>query len=524
MVNGSYFDDIGAPHVQQVEVCKGKPSTDNLVLSDVHPDDSGWYSCLVSSNSGSDFSSAWLTVEPGKYELPVIRHLTVLLLIAVPFNTMIIVPASVSAGFVVIIGVLAFFACSLRRRHILDGYGQPIRKRVVVMRPNILYKHSSKGSHTVRVRIERDRLSSNMTTCSEYEIPLDPQWEFPRQKLTLGKVLGEGAFGVVLAADAVGIIGKKSAVTKVACLFQCIDGSTDRELTDLVQELEVMKLIGCHTNIINLLGCCTQGGPLYVIVEFAPNGNLRDFLRSRRPTILSEYTDLDTQSSLTSSSNIAYKDLVSFAYQVARGMEYLSSKMCIHRDLAARNVLVGEDFILKIADFGLSRNIPNDDYYRKTTDGRLPVKWMAPEALFDRKYTVKSDVWSYGVLLWEIFTLGGSPYPSVPVEKLFDLLLHGHRMEQPPYSTVEMYNIMLQCWRQSPNQRPSFSHLREDLDRMLVLIAVDYLDLDPLKTTMTFVDSMEEPCSSSRTTDSQYSSMGSAVSTCSGPLPISDSV
>eukprot|EP00914_Ancora_sagittata_P013128 GHVO01025579.1.p1 GENE.GHVO01025579.1~~GHVO01025579.1.p1 ORF type:complete len:699 (+),score=42.80 GHVO01025579.1:45-2141(+) len=502
-MNHSYFDPIGAPYVQVIQT-----SADNLHLSEVHPSDTGWYTCLVGYKDGFVFTSAWLDVRP------------------VPLNLLLIVPVSVSAAFVLVIGVLTFFTCSFRRRHTRNGYGRPIRKRVVVMRPNILYKRSGKmithpGSHTVQVRIERDRLSSNMTTCSEYEIPLDPNWEFSREKLTLGKVLGEGAFGVVLAADASGIMGKRTGVTKVA-VKRVKDGATDTELTDLVQELEVMKLIGSHTNIINLLGCCTQGGPLYVIVEFAPHGNLRDFLRSRRPTISTEYPDLKTQTSLASSSNIAYKDLVSFAYQVARGMEYLSSKMCIHRDLAARNVLVGVDYILKIADFGLSRNLPNHDYYRKSTDGRLPVKWMAPEALFDRKYTVKSDVWSYGVLLWEIFTLGGSPYPSVPVEKLFDLLLHGHRMEPPPYSTSDMYNIMLQCWRQTPEERPSFPHLRDELDRMLVLIADDYLDLDPLKTTMTFVDSMEERCSSSSRTsnsDSQYSSMGSAVSTCSCPLP-----
>ncbi|ELT89076.1 hypothetical protein CAPTEDRAFT_135177, partial [Capitella teleta] len=101
--------------------------------------------------------------------------------------------------------------------------------------------------------------------------------------------------------------------------------------------------------------------------------------------------------------------------------------------------------------------------------GRLPVKWMAPEALFDRKYTVKSDVWSYGVLLWEIFSLGGNPYPSVPVEMLFDLLRDGHRMERPLHSSLEIYNLMLECWHENPGQRPSFTDLKDDLDRILAL-------------------------------------------------------
>jgi serine/threonine protein kinase len=112
---------------------------------------------------------------------------------------------------------------------------------------------------------------------------------------------------------------------------------------------------------------------------------------------------------------------------------------CIHRDLAARNVLVSEDCVLKIADFGLARDVHMHEYYRKTTDGRLPVKWMAPEALFQRVYTSQSDVWSFGILLWEIMTLGGTPYPSVPnIERLFQLLRDGHRMEKPVSCSLEV--------------------------------------------------------------------------------------
>lgn len=177
---------------------------------------------------------------------------------------------------------------------------------------------------------------------------------------------------------------------------------------DLVSEMEMMKMIGKHINIINLIGCCTQDGPLYVVVEYAPYGNLRDFLRQHRPS--AGYEPVICQDK-KEKKTLTQKDLVSFAYQVARGMEYLASRrvifklfkfsenllisfvfQCIHRDLAARNVLVSEDYVLKIADFGLARDIHCHDYYRKTTDGRLPVKWMAPEALFHRVYTTQSDV------------------------------------------------------------------------------------------------------------------------------------
>ncbi|KAK3750967.1 hypothetical protein QZH41_000723 [Actinostola sp. cb2023] len=171
------------------------------------------------------------------------------------------------------------------------------------------------------------------------------------------------------------------------------EDATEHELSDLISEMEVMKTIGQHKNIINLFGACTQDGPLFVVVEYAKHGNLRQFLRNRRP--IPDYME------------------------------------CIHRDLAARNVLVAEDYVIKIADFGLARDVHNIDYYRKTTDGRLPVKWMALEALFDRVYTAQSDVWAFGILMWEIVTFGGSPYPGIPLEKLFELLKSGYRMEKP---------------------------------------------------------------------------------------------
>uniref|UniRef100_A0A8C5IKN3 receptor protein-tyrosine kinase n=1 Tax=Junco hyemalis TaxID=40217 RepID=A0A8C5IKN3_JUNHY len=186
-------------------------------------------------------------------------------------------------------------------------------------------------------------------------------------------------------------------------------------------------------------------------------GNLREYLQARRPPGM-EYCYNPAR---VPEEQLSFKDLVSCAYQVARGMEYLASKKCIHRDLAARNVLVTEDNVMKIADFGLARDIHHIDYYKKTTNGRLPVKWMAPEPA--------GDVWSFGVLLWEIFTLGGSPYPGVPVEELFKLLKEGHRMDKPSNCTNELYMMMRDCWHAVPSQRPTFKQLVEDLDRIVAM-------------------------------------------------------
>ncbi|KAK2575291.1 hypothetical protein KPH14_008141 [Odynerus spinipes] len=329
------------------------------------------------------------------------------------------------------------------------------------------------------VKIEKQKSTvttedSNGGSISEYELPLDSAWELPREQLTLGNTLGEGAFGKVVRAQT---NTGKPGIPSVVAVKMLKEGHTDAEMMDLVSEMEMMKMIGKHVNIINLLGACTQGGPLYVVVEFAPHGNLRDFLRDHRPSSSGYEPTIGQEAK--ERKTLTQKDLVSFAYQVARGMEYLASRRCIHRDLAARNVLVSDEYILKIADFGLARDIHCHDYYRKTTDGRLPVKWMAPEALFHRVYTTQSDVWSYGILLWEIMTLGGTPYPSVPsVEKLFQLLRTGHRMEKPPCCSIEIYMLMRDCWSYQPNERPMFGELVEDLDRILTITAnEEYLDL-----------------------------------------------
>ncbi|KAK7925452.1 hypothetical protein WMY93_007762 [Mugilogobius chulae] len=304
------------------------------------------------------------------------------------------------------------------------------------------------------------RSSAHDDPIPEYDLPEDPRWEFSRDRLTLGKPLGEGCFGQVVMAEALGIDKDKPKEAVTVAVKMLKDGDDEDDWK--------------HKNIINLLGACTQDGPLYVIVEYASKGNLREYLRARRPPGMEYSYDI----ARVSDEQLTFKDLVSCTYQVARGMEYLASQKCIHRDLAARNVLVTESNVMKIADFGLARDVHNIDYYKKTTNGRLPVKWMAPEALFDRVYTHQSDVWSFGVLMWEIFTLGGSPYPGIPVEELFKLLKEGHRMDKPGNCTNELYMMMKDCWHAISSQRPTFKQLVEDLDRILTLNTnEEYLDL-----------------------------------------------
>ncbi|XP_023668243.1 fibroblast growth factor receptor 3 isoform X2 [Paramormyrops kingsleyae] len=468
-VNGSRYGPDGVPYVNILKTA-GINTTDKeleiLFLANVSFEDAGEYTCLAGNSIGYAYHSAWLTVLPAVDEAGKDDDYADILIY-------------VTGCVLFILTVVIVILCRMRMSTQKTLPGPPVQKlsKFPLKRQQVsLESNSSMNSNTPLVRIAR--LSSSdgpmLANVSELELPADPKWEFPRNRLTLGKPLGEGCFGQVVMAEAIGIDKEKPNKPLTVAVKMLKDDATDKDLSDLVSEMEMMKMIGKHKNIINLLGACTQDGPLYVLVEFAAKGNLREYLRARRPPGM----DYSFDTCKTPHEQLTFKDLVSCAYQVARGMEYLASQKCIHRDLAARNVLVTEDNVMKIADFGLARDVHNIDYYKKTTNGRLPVKWMAPEALFDRVYTHQSDVWSYGVLLWEIFTLGGSPYPGIPVEELFKLLKDGHRMEKPANCTHELYMIMRECWHPVPLQRPTFKQLVEDHDRVLSMASADdYLDL-----------------------------------------------
>ncbi|XP_061642648.1 vascular endothelial growth factor receptor 3 isoform X3 [Phyllopteryx taeniolatus] len=357
------------------------------------------------------------------------------------------------------------------------------------------------------------------------EVPLDEQceylpydsssWEIPRDRLRLGKVLGHGAFGKVIEASIYGI-SKRTHLDTVA-VKMLKDGATASEHKALMSELKILIHIGNHLNVVNLLGACTKpNGPLMVIVEYCKYGNLSNFLRAKREFFL-PYRDRSpkTQSQVrrmieagqadqrarhhppspssspliglqTASSNttnqkpavdkledlwktpLTIEDLICYSFQVARGMEFLASRKCIHRDLAARNILLSENNVVKICDFGLARDIYKDPDYVRKGNARLPLKWMAPESIFDKVYTSQSDVWSFGVLLWEIFSLGASPYPGVQIDEEFcKRLKDGVRMRAPETASPEIYGIMLACWDGEPKERPPFPTLVQTLADLL---------------------------------------------------------
>ncbi|XP_016400424.1 fibroblast growth factor receptor 2-like isoform X8 [Sinocyclocheilus rhinocerous] len=388
MKNGSRYGPDGLPYVRVLKTA-GVNTTDKeievLYLPNVTFQDAGEYTCLAGNSIGISYHTAWLTVLPAEPDA-----------IETDYPPDYVEIAIYCIGvFLIACMVVIVVVCRMRTSAKKPDFGSqpavhkltkqiPLRRQVTVSSNS----SSSMSSSTPLVRITTRRSSAHDDPIPEYDLPEDPRWEFSRDKLTLGKPLGEGCFGQVVMAEALGIDKDKPKEAVTVAVKMLKDDATEKDLSDLVSEMEMMKMIGRHKNIINLLGACTQDGPLYVIVEYASKGNLREYLRARRPPGMEYSYDI----ARVSDEPLTFKDLVSCTYQVARGMEYLASQKCIHRDLAARNVLVTESNFMKIADFGLARDVHNIDYYKKTTNGRLPVKWMAPEALFDRVYTHQSDV------------------------------------------------------------------------------------------------------------------------------------
>ncbi|XP_030588402.1 KIT proto-oncogene, receptor tyrosine kinase b isoform X2 [Archocentrus centrarchus] len=361
----------------------------------------------------------------------------------------------------------------------------------------LLYKYMQKPKFQIQWKVIESIHGNNHIYIDPTQLPYDSKWEFPRQKLRFGKTLGSGAFGKVVRATAYGLCSADAVTTVAVKMLKPNAHSTEKEA--LMSELKVLIYLGNHVNIVNLLGACTVGGPILVITEYCCYGDLLNFLRRKKESFLNSrvedgyYRNVSNPTESTSEAtgtgympmrpsekerssesddiddlSLDAEDLLSFSYQVAKGMEYITSRNCIHRDLAARNILLTHGRVAKICDFGLARDITTDASYVLRGNARLPVKWMSPESIFDCVYTIESDVWSYGILLWEIFSLGNSPYPGMQVGSAFyRMIQEGHRMSRPEFAPIEMYDMMLSCWNHDPLKRPSFKKLVERTELLL---------------------------------------------------------
>ncbi|XP_068197841.1 protein-tyrosine kinase 6b [Antennarius striatus] len=272
------------------------------------------------------------------------------------------------------------------------------------------------------------KIPPNIPVCDKDE------WELPKSEFTVEAELGSGYFATVHR-------GRWKNMIKVA--IKILRNDSELNHAEFQREVEILKRLR-HRHLISLFAICTASTPFWIITELMEKGNLLGFLRGPE------------------GQNQDFASLIDMGAQVADGMSYLEEKESIHRDLAARNVLVGEDYICKVADFGLARVIKEPFYI--TDDKKIPYKWTAPEAITHGKFSNKSDVWSFGILLYEIATYGGVPYPAMNNQETHERVTKGYRMPAPDNCPNFLYNIMLKCWSAQPEDRPDFKTLKSQLD------------------------------------------------------------
>ncbi|XP_063094180.1 tyrosine-protein kinase Fer isoform X5 [Cavia porcellus] len=266
-------------------------------------------------------------------------------------------------------------------------------------------------------------------------VPKDKKWILNHEDIALGELLGKGNFGEVYK----GTLKDKTAVA----VKMCKEDLPQELKIKFLQEAKILKQYD-HPNIVKLIGVCTQRQPVYIVMELVPGGDFLTFLRKKK-------------------DELKLQQLVTFCLDVAAGMFYLESKNCIHRDLAARNCLVGENNVLKISDFGMSRQ-EEGGVYSSSGLKQIPIKWTAPEALNYGRYSSESDVWSFGIFLWETFSLGVCPYPGMTNQQAREQVERGYRLAAPQHCPKDIAKIMMKCWDYKPENRPKFNELLRELD------------------------------------------------------------
>uniref|UniRef100_A0A665TWQ1 Tyrosine-protein kinase n=1 Tax=Echeneis naucrates TaxID=173247 RepID=A0A665TWQ1_ECHNA len=321
--------------------------------------------------------------------------------------------------------------------YVLSVFSDDQRRHFIIQYADTQYRFEGTGFSTIPQLIEHHFSSKQVITKKSGVVLLNPdkKWILNHEDVVLGDLLGKGNFGEVFKGT---LQRDKTPVAVKTCKEDLPPELKIRFLS----EARILKQYD-HPNIVKLIGVCTQRQPIYIVMELVPGGDFLSFLRKKK-------------------DELKTKQLIRFAVDAAAGMAYLESKNCIHRDLAARNCLVGEGSLLKISDFGMSRQ-EDDGVYSSSGLKQIPIKWTAPEALNYGRYSSESDVWSYGILLWETFSLGVCPYPGMTNQQAREQVEKGYRMACPQRCPDDVYKVMQRCWQYNPEDRPKFSELQRDL-------------------------------------------------------------
>ncbi|XP_032873284.1 tyrosine-protein kinase Fer isoform X1 [Amblyraja radiata] len=323
--------------------------------------------------------------------------------------------------------------------YVLSVYSEGQRRHFIIQYTDNQYRFEGTGFPTIPQLLEHHYSTKQVITKKSGVVLLNPvvkdkKWVLNHDDVTLGELLGKGNFGEVFK----GTLKDKTAVAVKTCK------------EDLPQELKIKFLSEArilkqydHPNIVKLIGVCTQRQPIYIVMELIQGGDFLTFLRKKK-------------------DEMKMKQLVKMSLDAAAGMAYLEGKNCIHRDLAARNCLVSDGNVLKISDFGMSRQ-EDDGIYSSSGLKQIPIKWTAPEALNYGRYSSESDVWSFGILLWETFSMGVCPYPGMTNQQAREQVEKGYRMSAPQKCPEDVYSLMLKCWEYKPENRPNFSDIHKEL-------------------------------------------------------------
>ncbi|XP_041648486.1 high affinity nerve growth factor receptor isoform X2 [Cheilinus undulatus] len=288
-----------------------------------------------------------------------------------------------------------------------------------------------------------------------------------RQDIVLKWELGEGAFGKVYLAECANLSPDSD---KMLVAIKTLKDANESTRQDFQREAELLTVLQ-HQHIVRFYGVCTDGEPLAMVFEYMRHGDLNRFLRAHGPDArILEETKIPPLGQLT------LPQMLHIAAQIASGMVYLASLHFVHRDLATRNCLVGEGLVVKIGDFGMSRDIYSTDYYRVGGRTMLPIRWMPPESIMYRKFTTESDIWSFGVVLWEIFTYGKQPWYQLSNSEAIECITQGRELERPRTCPKEVYLLMQGCWQREPQQRMVIKDIHS---RLLALVKNPpvYLDI-----------------------------------------------
>ncbi|XP_043103003.1 neurotrophic tyrosine kinase, receptor, type 2a isoform X3 [Puntigrus tetrazona] len=288
-----------------------------------------------------------------------------------------------------------------------------------------------------------------------------------RHNIVLKRELGEGAFGKVFLAECYNLSTDQE---KILVAVKTLKEASENARKDFHREAELLTNLQ-HEHIVTFYGVCVESDPLIMVFEYMKHGDLNKFLRAHGPdAVLMADGQVQQQAELTQSQ------MLHIAQQIAAGMVYLASQHFVHRDLATRNCLVGENLLVKIGDFGMSRDVYSTDYYRVGGHTMLPIRWMPPESIMYRKFTTESDVWSLGVVLWEIFTYGKQPWYQLSNNEVIECITQGRVLQRPRTCPKEVYDLMLGCWQREPHSRLNIKEIHNLLLNLAKASPV-YLDI-----------------------------------------------